>query len=79
MRGLALDGQGRKHLVGLTVEESVWYLDHLKRDRSNDRRSVEEMDRDSERFEELENRYQRARFGILGAENELRNDKPSLN
>lgn len=26
MRGLTVDVHGREHLVGLTVEESVWYL-----------------------------------------------------
>lgn len=72
MRALATDALGREVLVGLTFEETAFYVTY-GRDRI---KGISRPD-DGEKYLELHDKHERARLSVLGAENELRNDKPT--
>ena len=77
MRALTIDVHGRECFVGLTFDESIWYVTDTKRRRGDV--SPEEEDQADARFDELSDRHDAARMGILVAENEMRVDKPTIN
>lgn len=74
MRALTTDSQGREVLVGLTAEETEFYRKYAKERLAGtggaDRRA------DGNRYLELHEKRERARFAVLAAENQLRNDGP---
>lgn len=71
-RAITTDAQGREILVGLTLEETAFYMAHVRAavtgqpDRAGKKKYVE-----------LNKKHERARLQVLGAEIELRNDKPT--
>lgn len=66
---LGFDGDGREILVGLSYEETEWYLDVLERDRSGrDLITKEEMRHRAD----LDDRHKAARLRILEAWDEAR-------
>jgi hypothetical protein len=71
MRALSTDAQGREVLVGLTFEETAFYVTY-ERDRIKD---ISRHD-DGEKHLELHGKHERSRLSVLGAEIQLRNDKP---
>lgn len=81
MRGLTTDLQGNEILVGLTVEESIWYMEHNRQwlaEHMDD--SIPNKSREGrQRHRELHEKYQRARFQVLGAEHVLRTENPTRN
>ena len=73
MRGIAQDLQGRAVLVGLTFEETDFYITHRRKYLTPGR------DRDREhqrRYLELHRKHEIARLEVLGREIHLRNESP---
>lgn len=72
MRALSFDAEGREIFVGLSYEETPTYLQHTRsfltgsRDRAG-----------SKEYLELHAKHEAARLAVIGAENQLRVDKPS--
>jgi hypothetical protein len=79
MRGLTKDVEGRDVLVGLTFEETEFYMAHARARRSPDYRRPANHAEQVERYLALHAKYERARFQILGAEHQKRVDKPTMN
>lgn len=85
MRMLTRDADGREVLVGLTFEESEWYLAHVEADVGTaDERAArladmtpEEHDAETERYLALHDKHELARMEVLGAEHQLREVKPT--
>lgn len=74
MRAISTDGDGNEVLVGLSLEETAWYMEHSRRFLTSER------DRNSEnraRYLQLHDKHEIARLGIVGAEHQLRVDHPS--
>ena len=74
MRGLAKDVRGQEVLVGLTAEETEFYVIHVRR------RSAGNRDRDranKARYLELHQKHEFARLQTIGAEVELRRENPT--
>ena len=72
MRGITTDSSGREILVGLTLDETAFYIEYA-------RASILGLSRDqeqSDRYLELHEKHERARLAILAAENQLRVDNP---
>lgn len=73
MRAIAEDNDGNEVLVGLTVEETSLYLNYVKQ------RVFGDADpNDGERYIQLHDKHEKARFSVLGAEHILRTEKPSI-
>jgi hypothetical protein len=73
MRGIAQDPQGRAVLVGLTFEETDFYITYRRKYLTPGR------DRDREhqrRYLELHRKHEIARLEVLGREIHLRNESP---
>jgi hypothetical protein len=73
MRGISTDEQGREVLVGLTMEETVFYVTRT-RNRGSGVRDSDPGNR--ARFLELGQKHERARLQVIGAEIELRRENP---
>ncbi len=73
MRAITTDAQGCEILVGLTLEETEFYVTH-SRDLLEGRRNHAE----SERYLALHDKHEAARLGVLAAENQRRVDNPPL-
>lgn len=73
MRAITTDTQGREMLVGLTTEETEFYIAY-----SRDLRGDSHNSADSDRYLELNNKHEAARLSVLMAENEQRVDNPPL-
>ncbi len=73
MRAIGEDDEGREVLVGLTVEETSFYLNYGEQYVHGD---VEPND--GERYLELHDKHEKARFAVLGAEHVLRTEKPTI-
>jgi len=74
MRGLTRDMHGQEVLVGLTTEETDFYVTHVRRRAAGDR------DRDranQDRFLELYQKHEFARLQTIGTEVELRRENPT--
>lgn len=75
-RALAVDPEGRETLIGLTFEESVWYVDYVRRRSARELRNlppdVRRQERD--RAEALRMRHEQHRMQIVMAESEARRD-----
>lgn len=72
MRMLSTDNAGNEIFVGLTVEESMAYY---KFSRPSHRFNGD--DEEQERYLSLNEKMQRARFAVLGAEMVARDHKPT--
>jgi hypothetical protein len=76
-KGLSTDSEGRRILVGLTVEESIWHVDYVRR------RAVRAPDwhdyrkANHAKFLELDLKHRFARIDVVYAENE-RVDDPTV-
>jgi len=74
MRALGADEQGRDVLVGLTLEETAFYMEHSRRFTSGNR------DRDPEnrkRYLTLHEKHEKSRLQVLGAEIYVRTGNPA--
>jgi hypothetical protein len=70
MRGISQDSQGRAVLVGLTLEETNFYITYRRKF------FTPERDRDREhqkRYLELHRKHEIARLEVVGTEIDLRN------
>ncbi|EHK53359.1 hypothetical protein MAXJ12_30672 [Mesorhizobium alhagi CCNWXJ12-2] len=80
-RALTTDSKGRLTLVGLTVEESIWYIEHKRQwlaERVND--TLRRKSREGrKRYLELYERHEFARLQVIGAEHEVRAENPTKN
>lgn len=79
LRMLSRDAEGREVLVGLTFEDSEWYLAYsdagVSEDGRSERRagkSPEEIEAETARYLALHDRHEMARLQIVGAEMEAR-------
>jgi hypothetical protein len=72
MRAIGEDEHGQKVLVGLTLEETSFYLSFVEQSLIGDTDPE-----DGDRYLELDNKHEKARFDVLGAEHVLRTEKPS--
>ena len=71
MRALSTDSNGQEVFVGLTSEETAFYVAH------NKRALVGGTDPDeTDRYLELNEKHEAARLGVIFAEVELRTDSP---
>ncbi|RPH50974.1 MAG: hypothetical protein EHM85_08395 [Desulfobacteraceae bacterium] len=73
MRAIDEDNEGNEVLVGLTVEETSFYLNYLQQRLLGDADPT-----DGERYLKLHDKHEKARFSVLGAELILRTEKPSI-
>ncbi|WP_353646538.1 hypothetical protein [Mesorhizobium sp. WSM2239] len=80
-RALTTDSKGRLTLVGLTVEESIWYVEHKRQwlaERIDD--TLRRKSREGrKRYLELYERHEFARLQVIGAEHEVRTENPTKN
>lgn len=73
MCAITTNSLGQEILVGLTVEETEFYMKF-----SNQTNSTNFSDKDKERYLELNQKHEFARLGVLAGENQLKNDNPKL-
>ena len=80
-RALTTNSKGRLTLVGLTVEESIWYIGHKRQWLAE--RIDDTLRRESrggrKRYLELYERHEFARLQVIGAEHEVRAENPTKN
>ncbi|MFD1988335.1 hypothetical protein ACFSOZ_38605 [Mesorhizobium newzealandense] len=81
MHGLSTNEQGEKILAGLTVEESIFVVEHRRRDLAYrlDDLAPRPPKADRLRHQQLADKHERARVQVLAAEHELRANKPTVN
>lgn len=73
MRAITTDASGKEVLVGLTLEETAFYMDHTRQ------RSAGKHDhRNDDRYLELHDKHDGARLSVIGAEIFLRNENPTF-
>jgi hypothetical protein len=78
IHSLAVDNDGREHLVGLTVRESNWYLKYARSRWGRRDKPGMAVDKERKRYLTLHAKYQRARFrDIVAARASARNDGSS--
>jgi hypothetical protein len=71
MRAITTNPQGQEVLVGLTEEETAFYMTHTRQF------LTERRDRDGKaRYLELHDKHERGRFAVLGAGHVLRTENP---
>ena len=70
-RGLAKDENGQEVLVGLTLEETEFYVNYTRKRAAGDR---EHDPANRERFFALHDKHDLARRQVILAENEARHD-----
>ncbi|MBX3572448.1 MAG: hypothetical protein KF694_08870 [Mesorhizobium sp.] len=81
MRSLSTDADGRAILAGLTVDESVWLVEYRRRrflQRSGKLQSHPSED-ERRRAHELDEKHERVRLAVIGAEHILRTESPTRN
>jgi flagellar basal body rod protein FlgG len=78
---LTTDSKGRLTLVGLTVEESIWYIEYKRQwlaERIDD--TLHRKSREGrKRYLELYERHEFARLQVIGVEHEVRTENPTKN
>lgn len=72
MRMLTKDSNGQEVFVGLTLEETEFYVTYGRQSLLG----VENRN-DADRYLELNEKHERARLNVIGAEAQLRVDNPS--
>lgn len=76
-RSLATDKDGNEVLVGLTLEETLFYLNYGEQ-RLSQRSQNKRPDKDDRRrYLALHEKHEIQRLQVLGADIELRNEKPT--
>ena len=85
-RDWTTDEGGNRVRRGLSVDETAWYeeyqnknLKHRMSDHGSPWRSVDERNKDRDRWRTLHDKHERARIAAIAAEHELRVSKPKLN
>ena len=81
MRSLSTDAEGRLILAGLTVEESVWLVEYRRRrflQRGGQLQS-RPSDEERRRAHALDEKHERVRLAVIGAEHILRTESPTKN
>lgn len=73
IRAITTNSEGLEVLVGLTFEETEFYMKF-----TNQGSSESFSNEDTERYLELHEKHESARLGVLAGENQLRIDKPQL-
>jgi hypothetical protein len=73
MRKITTDARGNEVLVGLTLEETDFYINHTRQ-----RITGEDNQRNGGKYLDLHEKHERARLEILGAEIYLRDENPTL-
>jgi hypothetical protein len=73
MRAITTDAEGREVLVGLTADETEFYMTFTRRFPANRDRNPEHR----KRYRELHEKRERARLAVLGAEIQARNENPT--
>ncbi len=73
MRAIGEDNEGNEVLVGLTVEETSFYLNYVQQRLVGDDDPI-----DGERYLKFHDKHEKARFSVLGAERILRTENPSI-
>ena len=71
MRALSTDSEGREILVGLTIEETVFYMEYV-------RNRMQGHSQNGARYLELHEKHECARFAVLGAEHYVRTENPPI-
>jgi hypothetical protein len=79
MRSLTTDAEGREVLVGLSFEETEFYLAHARARLSPDYIRPADHSARSERYLALHDKHEFERLQVLGAEYQKRVDKPTMN
>ncbi len=74
IRALSTDSNGNEILVGLSVDETDFYLKFSELSTTND---LDISDEDRSRYLELSEKHEATRLSIIDGEIELREDKPS--
>ena len=72
IRALTTDRDGNEVLVGLTLEETNFYLEYLSARREGKHTTRE----DGDRYVQLHEKHELQRLAVLGAEMQLRNEGP---
>lgn len=75
-RALTKDNEGREVLVGLTLEETEFYMTFSRRFTTGDRDRNKE---NRKRYLELTERHEKARIDVIGSELYLLNENPPIN
>lgn len=80
-RALSIDLNSDEILVGLSRDESLWYLDWISRDtaRRRDRSLRDTTWEEQDRYLELQGRHEAARLQVIGAESAKRVFNPTIN
>ena len=73
MRGLAKDSEGREVLVGLTLEETAFFMNRSRKFAVGIREHETKK-----RWLELAAKHEAARFAVLASEHELEREKPTI-
>lgn len=73
MRALTTNSEGEEVLVGLTPQETKFFMEFSNKRLSGSQRSSDE---DRDRYLNLNEKHEKERLSILAAENQLRNDNP---
>ena len=71
MRALTTNSEGEEVLVGLTHQETKFFMEFSNKRLSGSQRSSDE---DRDRYLNLNEKHEKERLSILAAENQLRND-----
>ena len=72
MRAITTNSQGQEVLVGLTLEETSFYISHSRQASTEVHSYVENA-----KYLALVDKHEAARHGVLSAEIYLRNENPS--
>lgn len=70
---LSTDSKGREILVGLTIEETIFYMEYAQK-----RIQGHHDSQNRDRYLELHDKHERARFAVLGAEHYIRTENPPI-
>ncbi len=73
MRKITTDTRGNEVLVGLTLEETEFYINHTRQ-----RITGEDNRCNGDKYLELHEKHERVRLEILGTEIYLRDENPTL-
>jgi hypothetical protein len=73
MRAMSTDASGNEILVGLTLEETAFYMNYTRK-----RLTGEHDHQHGERYLELHDKHEQARLEVLGTEIHLRTEKTTF-
>ena len=73
MRAITTNTKGEEILVGLTLQQTEFYMEFSNRSLTSNQRTSDE---DRNRYLDLNEKHEKERLSILAAEIQLRNDHP---